>query len=131
LLKEHATQGFIDMKPMGGRYVLSEEAVAAAVDYMLGHIKPTAATGVNQDLTKGRAIYVAHCGACHDAGEHGAPILGNDAAWAERTPFWEAVLAGHVEDGFLAMPARASDPQLSNEDIAVAVEYMISWESIP
>jgi len=131
LLKDHATRGFLEMQPMGGRFVLSEDAVAAAVDYMLGQIKPTSATGVIQNLTKGRAVYVARCGLCHDTGEHGAPVLGNDAAWAERSPFWEAVLAEHVEGGFLAMPAKAGDPQLSSEDVAAAVEYMISWESIP
>ena len=131
LLKDHATRGFLDMQPMGGRYVLSKDAVAAAVDYLLGHIKPTAATGVIQNLTKGRAIYVARCGLCHDTGEHGAPVLGDDAAWAERSPFWEAVLAEHVEGGFLAMPAKAGDAQLSKEDVAAAVEYMVSWESIP
>jgi len=46
LLKDHATKGFIDMKPMGGMLVLSEEAVVAAVGYMAEQIKLAESAGV-------------------------------------------------------------------------------------
>ncbi|HJP36015.1 MAG TPA: c-type cytochrome [Gammaproteobacteria bacterium] len=131
LLEEHATDGFINMKPMAGSGVLSREAVAAAAAYMAGEIKQTTATGVNQDLSTGRAIYTAYCAACHDGGKEGAPRLGDDAAWAPRAPFWSSVLRSHVEDGFLAMPPNAGRPRLSDKEVAAAVDYMISWESVP
>lgn len=131
LLEEHASAGFINMPPIGGSGVLSREAVSAAAAYMAGAVKPTAATGLNQDLSAGRTAYAAYCASCHDRGEHGAPRLGDDAAWANRAPFWESVLRSHVENGFIAMPARGGRSQVKDQDVAAAIEYMMSWESIP
>ena len=73
----------------------------------------------------GEQIYAAACLACHAQGVAGAPKLGDEADWAARSKQGLAALIQSVINGKNAMPARAGNPTLSDEDIEKAVQYML------
>lgn len=72
----------------------------------------------------GQDLYELICGTCHDTGVNGAPITGNPADWAHRSPLWQAVLMEHAEEGFLNMPAKGGHAEFPDEEIDAAVLYM-------
>ncbi|MCP4696231.1 MAG: cytochrome c5 family protein [Gammaproteobacteria bacterium] len=73
----------------------------------------------------GEDIYKALCFACHFTGAAGAPKLGNKAEWGPRVEKGHDALAGSVINGLNAMPPRAGNPLLSDEEIKAAVNYML------
>ena len=79
-----------------------------------------------EQLARGRAIYDDHCASCHDSGVGGAPAIGNRADWDDRSRLWTAVLAEHAKAGFLEMPAKGGSPELTDDDVAAASEYMLT-----
>lgn len=78
---------------------------------------------------KGRAVYDATCAACHGAGVAGAPRLGDKSAWQARIAQGNALLEEHARKGFQGktgfMPARGGNAALSDDDVRVAVAYMV------
>lgn len=74
----------------------------------------------------GQAAYERACARCHDEGIDGAPAIGDRQAWASRSPLWVAVLAEHAKDGYLDMPAKGGDPDITDEEVAAAAEYMLT-----
>ncbi|GEN28513.1 hypothetical protein HVA01_21590 [Halovibrio variabilis] len=70
-------------------------------------------------------IYGNVCSACHESGAAGAPIRGDEEAWAERTEQGFAMLLDHAINGIGAMPARGGNPNLSDEEMEAAVAYMV------
>lgn len=74
----------------------------------------------------GKAAYERVCGDCHDRGLDGAPRVGDRAAWAGRSPLWEAVLYEHAKQGYLDMPAMGGATDLRNSEVEAAAEYMLS-----
>ncbi|WP_346796914.1 c-type cytochrome [Halomonas sp. Bachu 37] len=73
----------------------------------------------------GAGIYNNVCMACHETGAAGAPIRGDEAAWAERTEKGFATLLDHAINGFNAMPARGGNPSLSDEEMEAATAYLV------
>ena len=65
------------------------------------------------------------CAGCHIAGAAGAPKLGDVDAWTPRAEMGLAALTESVANGKGAMPARGGS-QLTDEEIPVAIEYLIS-----
>ncbi|MEE8527054.1 MAG: c-type cytochrome [Gammaproteobacteria bacterium] len=78
----------------------------------------------------GHAIYQNACFACHLTGAGGAPITGDTAAWADRIAQGRDVLVKHAIEGFTGsagvMLPKAGRADLSDEDVAAAVDYMIN-----
>ena len=78
----------------------------------------------------GPQVYNAACLACHTAGVGGAPILGDAASWAPRIAQGMEVLKQHAIEGYTGssryMPAKGGRTDLSDAEIADAVEYMAS-----
>jgi cytochrome c5 len=74
----------------------------------------------------GQATYAMACASCHDAGLAGAPRIGDDQTWSNRSPLWTAVLAEHAQAGYLDMPAKGGTEELSERAVQDAVEYMLS-----
>ena len=74
----------------------------------------------------GRRVYVSACAQCHDCGENGAPIIGKTKDWTDRSHLWEAVLFEHANQGFLRMPGKGGDQDLSEYDVDVAAEYLLN-----
>ncbi len=71
------------------------------------------------------ALYNAICKACHAAGVAGAPKTGDKAAWAPRIATGSAAMLKSVISGKNAMPPRAGDASLSDDELKAAVEYLV------
>ena len=80
-------------------------------------------------MADGKATYDSACGVCHTAGVAGAPVLGDQAAWAERIAQGNDVLFKHVLEGFQGktgyMPPKGGFMHLSDDDVKAALEYMV------
>lgn len=74
----------------------------------------------------GDEVYTAACQACHASGAAGAPILGDQDAWSGRVDQGLETLVTHAIEGYNAMPAKGGCASCSDEEIEVAVEYMVS-----
>ena len=72
----------------------------------------------------GKAVYEATCAMCHAAGVAGAPKFGDKAAWGPRIATGKAALVGSVTKGKGAMPPKGGNANLSDADIAAAVDYI-------
>ncbi len=88
----------------------------------------TAAPAV-ADAGKGKATYDAVCFVCHTPGAAGAPKFGDKAAWAPRIEKGIEVLHGSALNGFMGsagmMPPKGGRPDLADEDVKAAVDYMV------
>jgi len=76
----------------------------------------------------GGVIYQQLCGACHNSGAGGAPLLTRDA-WAPRIAQGNDTLVKHAIEGFQGaagmMPAKGGNPALTDEQVRATVEYML------
>ena len=77
-------------------------------------------------IADGAATYQKACVACHMTGAAGAPKLEDKAAWAPRIAQGKDVLSASVLNGKGAMPPKAGQMQLSDDEIKAAVDYMVS-----
>ncbi len=77
-------------------------------------------------LAGGAETYTQACQACHMTGAAGAPKLEDKAAWAPRIALGKDVLYASVINGKGAMPPKAGQAQLSDDEIKAAVDYMVS-----
>ena len=86
---------------------------------------------LSEGLMQGKQTVETTCIACHGQGLNGAPILGNKKMWAKRLPQGEDTLVDHAINGFAyeMMPPRGGNPDLSDQDIRHAVQYMMSLVS--
>ena len=83
------------------------------------------APAVDGQARDGESIYKAICATCHDAGLVGAPKTGT-ADWAARAAKGKATLYDHAINGFNAMPARGGSPDLSDEEVKNAVDFILA-----
>ncbi|MGI9261428.1 MAG: c-type cytochrome, partial [Woeseiaceae bacterium] len=74
----------------------------------------------------GEAAYYMACASCHETGSNGAPLTGDSAAWANRSQLWQAVLAEHANKGYMDMPAKGGNVELSDWVVIRATEFMMS-----
>lgn len=74
---------------------------------------------------RGAAIYAQACGVCHESGIGDAPIAGQSAAWQERLATGRDQLVANAISGKGIMPPKGGQLQLSDDEVAVAVDYMI------
>lgn len=74
----------------------------------------------------GQAIWEGTCKVCHGAGLAGSPKAGDQKAWAKRLARGKDSLYGHALKGWGDMPARGGNPNLSDDEVKLAVDYMVS-----
>lgn len=91
--------------------------------------KAAAATQVAYDGTlDGSVIYGNLCGACHTSGAGGAPKL-EKGEWSARIAQGMDVLVKHAIEGYQGeagvMPAKGGNLALTDEQVKVAVEFMV------
>lgn len=113
------------IRPVGEVYLPGEEAAAAApTAETVSEPEPVAAT------LSGPQVYNSACLACHGAGIGGAPMLGDAEAWTARIAQGTDVLKDHAINGYQGsvgfMPAKGGRTDLSDEEVASAVDYMVS-----
>lgn len=115
------------IQPVGGVYA-GETGRAA----MLEAQEAARAAAVGQvaygGTLDGADIYGRLCGACHNSGAGGAPMM-NQAAWAPRIEQGFDTLLRHSIEGFQGdagiMPPRGGNPALTDEQVEVTVRWMI------
>ena len=80
----------------------------------------------SERMEDGLKAYEAQCASCHATGKNEAPVTSNPEDWKTRSGLWDAVLVEHAKNGYLGMPAKGGDPDLSNYEVEVAAEYMLN-----
>ena len=109
------------IRPVGDVY-LAGEAHDAVAPVVAAAPEPVAAA------LSGPQVYNSACLACHSAGVGGAPIVGSAEGWAPRIEQGMETLIKHAIEGYSGsagyMPAKGGRMDLSDEEVAAAVEYM-------
>ena len=70
------------------------------------------------------AQWSRNCALCHVRGEGGAPVLGDQAAWAERSRQGEDVLLAHTLEGFNNMPPLGYCMDCETADFLALIRFM-------
>ena len=106
----------------GGKF---KEKPAAAPAKQRG--RGTGAAGAaSPQKADGKAVYDKVCFACHQVSVANSPKLGDQAAWAPRIKTGMDSLVQSVIKGKGAMPPKAGNPALSEQEIRAAVDFMVS-----
>jgi len=74
----------------------------------------------------GEGVYNTACVTCHGTGLAGAPKQGVNADWQPRIAQGIEVLYEHSLTGFQAMPAKGGFMHLPDDQIKLAVDYMVA-----
>ncbi|MDP4302027.1 c-type cytochrome [Leptothrix discophora] len=74
----------------------------------------------------GTAVYNANCAMCHVPGLANAPKTGDKAAWEPRLKAGRDALLASAIKGKGAMPPKAGNPKLSDEDLGAALDHMLA-----
>jgi cytochrome c5 len=77
------------------------------------------------DLAKGKSVYDVACFACHMTGAAGAPKMGDSAVWGPRIALGMDTLVNNAINGKNAMPPKGGRVDLSDQDVASAVAYLV------
>ena len=88
---------------------------------------PTVQTLAKIDI--GKRTYDQSCGVCHSTGVGGAPQTGDKNAWLDRITQGLQTLVDHALNGYHGksgyMPPKGGNSQLSDSDVAAAVQFMV------
>lgn len=94
--------------------------------YLILSLVVTAPALAIEKNTIGESTYNQVCAACHGAGEVKAPKLGDKKAWKSLIAEGQVVLTAHGYVGVRAMPPKGGKDDLSVEQFAEAVNYMVN-----
>lgn len=116
------------LAPVGESYA-GETGRAAMLAAEEARKKEAASRVAYGGTTDGKQIYDQLCGACHNSGAGGAPMITDKAAWAPRLAQGADTLIKHATEGFTGsagiMPARGGNPSLNDEQVKASVHWMI------
>ena len=116
------------IRPFGEVYLPGEEHAAAGPT-----VQAAAEPAPVEAALSGPQVYNQACLACHGAGIGGAPVLGDVDNWTARIAQGMDVLNDHAINGYTGsvgyMPAKGGRVDLSDEEVAAAVEYMVAESS--
>ena len=84
----------------------------------------------SEKLQSGRSIWINNCKGCHAYGTADAPVPMNKDDWKTRVIKDRSVLYDHAINGFFGpddtmMPERGGNPDLSDTQVKLAVDYML------
>jgi len=82
-------------------------------------------------LETGRNLWIANCKGCHAYGIAGAPVPMHVDEWRNRVRKKTEILYDHAINGFFGpddtmMPERGGNPELTDEQVKLAVNYMVA-----
>ena len=103
------------LKP-AGEVTLESDVVATA---------PAIDANAGAEPRSGEEVYNAACVSCHQVGAAGAPRLADAAAWEPRIAKGTETLYSNAINGFMGMPPRGACMNCSDEEIKLAVDYML------
>lgn len=110
-------------RPDADPNAMTPEAVAARIQ-PVGRVEFGAGGGAAAGTRSAEEIVKTVCTACHQAGVANAPKLGDKAQWRPRIEQGLNALVASVVKGKGAMPPKAGDPSLTDEEIEQAVVLM-------
>ncbi|MEX2517141.1 MAG: c-type cytochrome [Gammaproteobacteria bacterium] len=107
-----------DPEPAAETEEMPEETMVAAADDVEG-------------ADAGRSVYEGLCISCHNGAIPGIPKIGDAEAWAPRIEQGMDTLYKHAIEGYIGtsgmpMPAKGGDPNLSDDQVKAAVDYMVA-----
>jgi cytochrome c5 len=100
-----------------------EEGAAALAEAQAAAVAAPVVT--TELVVDGEAVYGGLCKTCHDAGVAGAPLSGSDQMAARLEEKGLEKLVSNAINGLNAMPPRGGNPNLTDEQIQAAVEFML------
>jgi len=115
----HNTECMENCKDPASVKILSEPSLETLQVDETGMVTEAVAT------TAGEKVYQQACQMCHEAGVAGSPMTGDAAAWADRIAQGRDKLVENAINGIGVMPPKGGQSQLSDEDVAAAVDFLI------
>jgi len=113
------------IRPVGQVYLPGEEASAGEPQVQEATPAEPVAT-----VLSGPQVYNEACLMCHGSGIGGAPTLDNAESWAPRLSQGTDTLYQHAIEGYTGqsgfMPPKGARIDLSDDEVKVAVDYMVS-----
>ena len=87
-------------------------------------------TQADADTHPGQSVYNEACISCHNPGISGAPRLGDIDAWQPRAAKGREALVLSTVNGLNAMPAKGMCWRCTDEELGLAVDYMLEKSGI-
>ena len=123
----------MDVPDLGGSESASEDAASEdemaateeASQQDMASTEDSAGDAPSHAGIDGEAIYNQVCMACHNTGAAGAPVRGEADQWSARLEKGMATLYDHSINGFNAMPAKGGNPNLSDDEVKAATDYLV------
>ena len=131
-LTQHAIDGIRDMPAHGGSTGVTDFEIKRAITYMINQsggswIEPVG-KGVERSAEQ---IVQTQCAKCHQAGEGGAPKIGDQAAWIQRFNRGLNRAVRSAINGHGGMPSRGGMADLTDTELRSAILYMFNPAGIP
>ena len=104
---------------------LKPEVIAQRIQ-PVGQVEFGAGGGAAAGSRTGEQIVKATCATCHPAGVANAPKPGDKAAWAPRMKLGMDAMVQSVVKGKGAMPPKAGNAALTEDEIKAAVDYLVA-----
>ena len=127
-LTESALAGVRKMPPHGGNPTITDLEIKRAIAYMVNQSGGNWAEPTDRRrlpaARSGEAIVKSRCAACHEAGLHGAPRIGDREAWIARAKMGFDGLVRSAINGHGAMPARGGVADLTDPEMRSAITYL-------
>ena len=82
-------------------------------------------TVVVASAKSGKDVYNSVCMSCHMSGAAGAPVTGKADQWTDRLAKGNDTLYSNAINGIGVMPAKGGLMSLSDEEVKLAVDYML------
>jgi cytochrome c5 len=73
----------------------------------------------------GGQLYNQYCAICHKAGLNAAPKYGSKPLWAKRIAQGRDTMYANAINGLRGMPPRGGFPDLTDEEVKAATDYMV------
>lgn len=106
---------------MVGLLLLHAELLAQSAAYI---------HAIGKQAEQSRSLWLRNCEACHGYGIAGAPVPMEPDDWRTRVSKPKEELYRHAIEGFFGpddtmMPPRGGNPNLTDEQVRLAVDYML------
>ena len=109
------------IRPIGRLNTGDAEAPPAAAPAAAGAALKTASAAV----ASGAEVYAMVCQVCHTTGVLNSPKIGDAPAWEARLAKGREALYASSINGLNQMPPKGGRPDLSDEAVRLAVDYML------